>query len=114
MTSSVSITTEETTVVITDVNSGTSVSISEESGAEVVIQEVGARGLSGSEIGRYEHDQQVSSSIWVINHNLGRRPASVSVLSPGGIEVDAGVLHNSENQLTITFDQPYVGTAILL
>jgi hypothetical protein len=54
-----------------------------------------------------------SSAEWVITHNLGKKP-SVTILKYGTEEeVYANVVHNSENKLTITFAQPFAGTAIL-
>jgi Major tropism determinant N-terminal domain len=48
---------------------------------------------------------------WTVNHNLGFRPA-VTVLSPGGAEVWAEVIHASVNQALVYFDAPYAGVAI--
>ncbi len=58
----------------------------------------------------YDHVQSSPSAEWVVNHNLGLRPA-VSVLSPGGVEVSAHVIHQSTNQLRIYFAQPQTGSA---
>lgn len=59
----------------------------------------------------YTHTQTVAATTWTVNHNLGRRPA-ISVLSPGGVEVLAEVLHASLNQVLVYFDQPYTGLVI--
>ena len=48
---------------------------------------------------------------WVINHNFGRWPV-VTVLSPGGFEVEAEVAHVSLNQSRVYFISPQLGTAI--
>jgi len=54
-----------------------------------------------------------ASSQWVINHNLGKNP-SVTILSYDTNEqVEAQVTHNSVDSLTITFAEPFAGTAIL-
>ena len=58
----------------------------------------------------YTHNQASAADSWIVNHNLGRRPAAVSVLSPGGVEVDAGVTHVTDNQLTVEFASPQVGS----
>lgn len=58
----------------------------------------------------YEHVQASPASQWTVNHLLGRRPAAVSVLTPGGVEVDAAVTHVSDNQLSVDFTLPQVGT----
>lgn len=58
----------------------------------------------------YEHTQSSPSASWTVNHNLGRRPASVAVLSVGGVEVNAAVTHISINQLIVEFAAPQVGS----
>ena len=58
----------------------------------------------------YTHVQSVASTSWTVNHNLNRRPSSVSVLSPGGIEVEAEITHINDNQLIVGFSVPYTGT----
>ena len=49
--------------------------------------------------------------IWIINHNLGRRP-NTSVYSVGGVEMLAEIIQISNNQVQIFFDQPTAGYAI--
>lgn len=49
---------------------------------------------------------------WVINHNLGFRP-SVEVLSVGGAEIEADVVHVTLNQTRIYFVAPTAGSARL-
>lgn len=72
----------------------------------------GVDGVGGS--AGYNHTQASSSASWLINHNLGYRP-SVAVFTTGGVEVFGGeVLHTSINQLTITFDVAFAGTARLI
>lgn len=66
---------------------------------------------SGS-VARYEHTQAAPATPWVINHNLGRRPA-VAVMTLGGQEMLADVLHMSANQVQVFFDGPTAGLAIL-
>lgn len=58
----------------------------------------------------YEHLQPSPAAEWVVNHNLGLRP-SVTVLSPGGVEVEAHVIHQSSQQLRIYFASPQSGSA---
>lgn len=69
---------------------------------------IGGRGPAGGE--PYDHVQSSSSAEWIVNHNLGFRP-SVTVLSPGGVEVGANPIHQSANQLRIYFAAPQSGTA---
>lgn len=70
----------------------------------------GVQGPSG--IGpRFVHTQSSASATWTVNHNLGFLP-QVTVLSPGGIEVEATVTHVSANQAVITFNTAQAGQAI--
>lgn len=52
-----------------------------------------------------------SALTWTVNHNLGFKPA-ITVLSVGGVVVWADVLHLSNNQALVTFDQPTAGQAV--
>ena len=72
-----------------------------------VVTVIGPPGPAGES---YDHVQSSPSAEWVVNHNLGVRPA-VSVLSPGGVEVLASITHASTNQLRIYFAQPQTGSA---
>lgn len=86
--------------------------VSRRSSAPSIAAVIGPQGPGGSGA-RYEHIQSVASALWTVNHNLGVRPVAVSVLSPGGVEVDAAVTHVSDNQLTVEFSIPYTGTCIV-
>ncbi len=84
-------------------------------GSEVVpiqLNNKGPRGEPGdaSVLEPLEFTQGSPSSNWVINHNLGRIP-EVTVVSPGGVEVEAGVVHTSNNQAVVQFASPYSGRA---
>jgi hypothetical protein len=70
----------------------------------------GPQGAPGQSAASHEHVQAVASDVWTVNHNLGLRPA-VTVLSPGGIEVEASVAHISVNQTVISFVTPQAGSA---
>jgi hypothetical protein len=70
----------------------------------------GEQGPPGDAANRYIHNQTVAASVWTVNHNLGRKPL-VSIRSPGGVEVDAEIIHPSLNQFTVHFAMPYAGTA---
>lgn len=59
----------------------------------------------------FEHPQVSASDTWTVNHNLGFRPA-VSILSVGGREMWAEVIHTSVNQFIAYFDAPTSGIAI--
>lgn len=53
--------------------------------------------------------QASGSATWTVNHNLGFRP-DVSVLTPGGSEMIAEVVHISINQLRVYFSAPKTGS----
>lgn len=74
---------------------------------------IGPPGRSGDTATNYEHLQPSAAQTWIVNHNLGRKPAAVSVRSPGGLEVTAAVLHVSMNQLQISFAAPAAGSAMI-
>lgn len=59
----------------------------------------------------HQHTQSVASDTWTVNHNLGFRPAP-SILSVGGKEMLAEILHTSTNQFIAYFDSPTTGIAI--
>lgn len=71
----------------------------------------GDKGERGDVATRYEHEQTVASDQWVVNHNLGYKPA-ITVVSVGGLLMLAEVLHMSLNQARVYFDSPVTGTAI--
>lgn len=76
---------------------------------------VGLRGPRGpSGVGAtptYEHEQAAPSDTWVVNHNLGRFPSSVLLLTSGGVEFEAEVVHVSENQFQVLLAFPITGFA---
>jgi hypothetical protein len=59
----------------------------------------------------FHHAQPAASDTWTVNHNLGFRPA-VSLLSDGGKEMWAEVIHTGVNQFIAYFDAPTSGIAI--
>jgi len=77
------------------------------------INELNARGTLSAGGATYIHVQGSPASEWVIPHNLGRR-ASVVVLTAGGVEVEATVLHESDLVARIQFTVPFAGTAYLV
>lgn len=60
----------------------------------------------------YNHYQASPADTWVINHNLGYKP-NVQMFTVGGLEVLGEVLHNSNNQITVSFNTPLSGSARL-
>jgi len=55
------------------------------------------------------YSQSFNASVVVVAHNLGKFP-SVTVINSAGDEVEGSVVHNSQNQLTLTFSGSFVGT----
>lgn len=71
----------------------------------------GDKGDTGQAGSIHEHYQTTASSTWVVNHNLGFRPA-VTILSVGGAQMLAEVIHASLNQVLVYFDEPMTGLAV--
>lgn len=65
---------------------------------------------SSAPVGGFEFTQESPALTWIVNHNLGYNPV-VTVLSVGGLVLDASVLHTSVNQVQITFLTPTAGSA---
>lgn len=63
--------------------------------------------------GGYTHVQAVSSDTWIVNHNLGREPAAVSVVDSTGRVGGAGITHTSVNQTILTLGAAMSGRAHL-
>lgn len=59
----------------------------------------------------YTHNQPAPAQVWVASHNLQKNP-SVTIINSAGDEVEGEVLHNTINQVTITFSAPFSGKAI--
>jgi hypothetical protein len=77
-------------------------------GAGIVMQGVpGPQGPAGT-ITDYTATFASAASTWIVNHNLGREPA-IQVLTPGGMEMEAAVVHVSVNQAQINFASPQTG-----
>lgn len=60
----------------------------------------------------YTHYQDVAAEKWTITHNLGKMP-NVTVVDSSGRKVEADVLYNSNNKLTIEFIGAFAGVAYL-
>lgn len=65
-----------------------------------------------SDASHYRHVQDDPAAVWVVQHNLGYRPA-VCVEDSAGSVVIGDVLYVDANQLTITFDAAFGGYANL-
>lgn len=60
----------------------------------------GPQGTPGTAGGGHVHTQVSAATVWIVNHNLGYRPA-VEVYDSGGSEVVAEVAHISVNQYEV-------------
>jgi hypothetical protein len=75
-----------------------------------VIVATGQRGPAGTDA-HYSHAQGVPATVWTVAHNLGKYPA-VTVMDSAGTEVEGSVVHDTTNQLTITFSAAFSGRAV--
>lgn len=57
----------------------------------------------------YTHTQLGNSAVWTINHNLGLKPAVVSVQDSAGTEIIGDVTYPDLNTTVITFSTPEAG-----
>jgi hypothetical protein len=78
-------------------------------GAVLPAAVIGPPGRDGAQ--PYEHVQASASASWIVNHNLGRWPSAVTVVTTGGVEVTGDVTHVSTAQCVIAFAQPFAGRA---
>lgn len=60
----------------------------------------------------YIHSQTTAASVWVIDHDLEKRPA-VAVVSSTGSFQEGAVVYTNLNSLTITFNASFSGKAYL-
>ena len=105
---SVNVSTVTNTITVTDGDNSTTV-VTVPITNTVTATTVGPQGPAG--VG-YLHQQTSSSTTWVINHNLGFRPA-VELFDSGSQEIDGDVAHPSVNQAIITLSPATTGTARL-
>lgn len=85
----------------------------------VQVIEVTHRGPPGASSGAgtvspYVHAQPQAAAQWIINHNLGRKPAAVTLLTVGGVQMIADVTHVSDNQVIASFAAPIAGSALVI
>lgn len=62
--------------------------------------------------GSFVYEQEAPSSTWTINHNLGFFPG-VTVVDSGGTDVVGSITYVDEDNLYVTFNAPFGGTAYL-
>lgn len=67
---------------------------------------------SSKSVTPYTHIQDVASTTWTINHNLGRYP-QVTIVDSGGNEVVGDLLYNDQYTVTATFGAAFGGRAYL-
>ncbi len=60
----------------------------------------------------YTHTQTVASSLWTVNHMLGRYP-HVTVMDSAGSVIEGDVTYVDLDHLTIAFGFQFAGTATL-
>lgn len=60
----------------------------------------------------YAHDQGIPSTIWTVNHNLGKYPAAAAVDTAGSV-VMGQVDYLDTNNITITFNASFSGVAYI-
>jgi hypothetical protein len=95
-------------VVITQGDDTPQILISAPPAPQLVLSEVGMRGPSGVGATLFE-ESFTDSNEWIVNHNFGRKPTAVQVLSTGGVEILADIVHISDNQLRVFFVLPFSG-----
>lgn len=67
---------------------------------------------TGGSDANYLHTQTVPSTTWIINHNLDKYPA-VTIVDSAGSEVEGAVQHVSRNQVVLSFNVAFGGSAFL-
>ena len=60
----------------------------------------------------WEHDQFTPASIWVIEHPLNKK-VSVEITDSAGTTVEGKIVINNGSQVTVEFNFPFSGTAVL-
>ena len=62
----------------------------------------------------YVHIQATPDTVWTIPHGMGRFPGGITVVdSAGDVVIGFDLVHDSTNQLTLTFSAAFSGTAYL-
>ena len=71
----------------------------------------GIPGTDGVDGGSYYHSQIAVSTTWVVVHNLGYRP-NITTFNSANTQVEGEVVHDSVNQMTISFTSAFSGYAV--
>lgn len=99
------------------VNSGDSVSLTGVTTTQNTIKisegavNVSIKGIQGGDA-HYTHTQSIPSTVWSVQHNLGKK-ASVTVVDSADSVVYGDVDYTDLNNLTITFNGAFSGKAYL-
>lgn len=64
-------------------------------------------------LARYVEQFDVPLAQWIVNHNLGHKPAGITVLNSGSVEVEANIVHTSENQFVVNLSPPMSGLVVV-
>jgi hypothetical protein len=80
--------------------------IAQSEAQNVITKSAGAVDLS------YTYEQIAPSTVWAINHNMGKFP-SVTIVDSAGTEVIGEVSYQDKSNLKISFSAPFSGTAYL-
>lgn len=81
-------------------------------GIQGIQGEQGVQGQDGTGDLSFVHNQSVPSTVWVISHNLGKRP-SVRVVDSGDTTIVGHVVDIDDNSLQVEFSAPFGGKAYL-
>jgi hypothetical protein len=79
----------------------------------ITVQTPGPQGPSASAQIFYVHTQAVASATWTINHNLNGNPTAV-VLDSAGTQCEGTFSYPSLNQMIISFNSAFTGTAYII
>lgn len=69
--------------------------------------------LNSQGTNNYTHVQSISSTTWLITHNLGKYPSGVMVVDSAGSEVSGLVTMINTNEIKIEFNAPFTGKAYI-
>lgn len=72
----------------------------------------GPKGSDGTGDRNFVFSQGTPSASWVIVHGFGKYP-SVSVIDSAGTEIEGDVHYDSLNQVTVSFNAAFSGSATL-
>lgn len=73
----------------------------------------GSMGAVAAPVGGYSESFGAALQ-WVVNHNLGRYPSSVSVRTLGGNLIEVEARHLSSNQVIVSFSNPVAGVVEII